>query len=290
MVIDFGDDGLTQGRAHPMIDPTLRLERIAAEAEDPTCGVLLLDLVLGYGAHPDPADELAEAITAAVARAADDGRELPVVVSLTGVENDPQGLDHLRHHPAVRRRLGVPLERPGHPPRPVPTGPRFGLGGPSMTHSTTPLHGLLSREPSVVTAGVGLFADALREQAAQVTEVDWRPPMGGTEADLARVMADPRREEANREALAAALAPAPSSSTSGPPPRCSASSAGTFLHAGPPIDLGPGLGPAAGSAHRRDAVRGPGRHPRGGRARARRRRRLTLDPATTTAPWVRWPA
>jgi FdrA protein len=92
VVIDFGDDGLTQGRAHPMIDPTLRLERIAAESEDPTCGVLLLDLVLGYGAHPQPADELAEAITAAVARAADDGRELPVVVSLTGVENDPQGL------------------------------------------------------------------------------------------------------------------------------------------------------------------------------------------------------
>jgi FdrA protein len=92
VVIDFGDDGLTQGRAHPMIDPTLRLERIAAESEDPTCGVLLLDLVLGYGAHPRPADELAEAITAAVARAADDGRELPVVVSLTGVENDPQGL------------------------------------------------------------------------------------------------------------------------------------------------------------------------------------------------------
>jgi len=92
VVIDFGDDGLTQGRAHPMIDPTLRLERIVAESKDPTCGVLLLDLVLGYGAHPQPADELAGAITDAVRRAAEDGRELPVVVSLTGVENDPQGL------------------------------------------------------------------------------------------------------------------------------------------------------------------------------------------------------
>ena len=57
VVIDFGDDALTQGRAHPMIDPTLRMERIAAEAADPTCGVLLLDLVLGYGSHPDPAAE-----------------------------------------------------------------------------------------------------------------------------------------------------------------------------------------------------------------------------------------
>ncbi|MDR6862404.1 FdrA family protein [Phycicoccus sp. 3266] len=92
VVIDFGDDRLTRGRAHPMIDPTLRLERIAAEAADPTCGVLLLDLVLGHGAHPDPAPELAAAVTAARATAADAGRELPVVVSLTGTPGDPQDL------------------------------------------------------------------------------------------------------------------------------------------------------------------------------------------------------
>ncbi|SDP32037.1 FdrA protein [Pedococcus dokdonensis] len=93
VVIDFGDDELTRGRAHPMIDPTLRLERIAAEAADPTCGVLLLDLVLGHGAHADPAPELADAIHAARATAAAGGRHLPVVVSLTGTSRDPQGLD-----------------------------------------------------------------------------------------------------------------------------------------------------------------------------------------------------
>ena len=74
----------------------------------------------------DPADELAEAITAAVARPADDGRELPVVVSLTGAEDDPQGLTACADHAAVRRGLGVPLQRPGHPPRPVAAGPRLG--------------------------------------------------------------------------------------------------------------------------------------------------------------------
>ena len=89
LVIDFGDDALTRGRPHPMIDPSLRLERLAAEAADPHCGVLLLDLVLGYGAHPDPAPELAAAITAARESA---GRDLPVVVSLTGTSGDPQGL------------------------------------------------------------------------------------------------------------------------------------------------------------------------------------------------------
>ena len=92
VVIDFGDDALTQGRPHPMIDPSLRLERIAVEGDDPTCAVLLLDLVLGFGYHPDPADELAGAIASARAAAAAGGRELPVVVSLIGVESDPQGL------------------------------------------------------------------------------------------------------------------------------------------------------------------------------------------------------
>jgi FdrA protein len=91
-VIDFGDDRMTQGRPHPMIDPSLRLERIAAEAHDPQCGVLLLDLVLGYSAHPDPAGELAEAIVGAKGTALGRGADLPVVVSLTGVESDPQGL------------------------------------------------------------------------------------------------------------------------------------------------------------------------------------------------------
>lgn len=91
-IVDMGDDEMTRGRPHPMIDPTLRMERIAAEAADPGCGVLLLDLVLGYGSHPEPAGELADAIRSAIAVAAEDGRRLPVVVALVGVENDPQGL------------------------------------------------------------------------------------------------------------------------------------------------------------------------------------------------------
>ena len=92
LVIDFGDDRLTQGRPHPMIDPSLRLERIAVEGADPTCAVLLLDLVLGFGSHPDPAEELAAAICSARQAATAGGRDLHVVISLVGVENDPQGL------------------------------------------------------------------------------------------------------------------------------------------------------------------------------------------------------
>ena len=82
VVVDFGDDALTVGRAHPMIDPTLRLEAIAALAASGEPAVLLLDVVLGYGSDPDPAVTLVPALQAA---------GLPTVVALVGTEADPQG-------------------------------------------------------------------------------------------------------------------------------------------------------------------------------------------------------
>ena len=50
--VDLGEDEFTQGRLHPMIDPSLRNRRILQEARDPAAAVILLDIVLGYGAHP----------------------------------------------------------------------------------------------------------------------------------------------------------------------------------------------------------------------------------------------
>jgi FdrA protein len=86
-MIDFGDDQLTAGRAHPIIDQSLRLERLAAEARDPATAVILLDVVLGHGAHPNPARELAPAIAAAR-----ESSGPAVVVSLIGTASDPQNL------------------------------------------------------------------------------------------------------------------------------------------------------------------------------------------------------
>ena len=68
-VVDLGDDEFTRGRPHPMIDQTLRNERLLKEAADPSVAVILLDVVLGYGAHPDPATPIAAAIEKARARA-----------------------------------------------------------------------------------------------------------------------------------------------------------------------------------------------------------------------------
>lgn len=107
--VDFGDDEYTSGRAHPMIDPSLRLEHLARAAADPATGVLLLDVVLGHGAEADPAATLAPALGAV---------EKPVVIAVVGTEGDPQGRErqvaalvaagaevHLSNAGATRRAL-----------------------------------------------------------------------------------------------------------------------------------------------------------------------------------------
>ncbi|HEY3366325.1 MAG TPA: acyl-CoA synthetase FdrA [Symbiobacteriaceae bacterium] len=83
-LLDLGDDELTQGRPHPMIDPTLRRQLLLEAADDPETAVILLDVVLGHGAHPDPAGALTGAIFEAVSRG------VAVVASVTGTEADPQ--------------------------------------------------------------------------------------------------------------------------------------------------------------------------------------------------------
>jgi succinyl-CoA synthetase alpha subunit len=105
-VIDLGDDAFTRGRPHPMIDQTLRRERILQEAADPEVAVILLDVVLGYGAHPDPASELALTLQEArnLARAA--GRSLALVGSVCGTASDPQDLPRQE---ALLREAGVLL-------------------------------------------------------------------------------------------------------------------------------------------------------------------------------------
>lgn len=89
LVVDTGDDAYTVGRPHPMVDQTVRCELVRAAGADPSVRVLLLDLVLGDGAHPDPAPELAAAVEEA--RAARRGEPLAVVASVCGSRLDPQG-------------------------------------------------------------------------------------------------------------------------------------------------------------------------------------------------------
>ncbi|MGA9531956.1 MAG: acyl-CoA synthetase FdrA [Anaerolineales bacterium] len=90
--VDLGEEEFTVGRPHPMIDNDLRIRRLHQEAADPDTAVIMLDVVIGYGAHPDPASELGPAIRQARTAAAKADRNLLVVGSVTGTEGDPQVL------------------------------------------------------------------------------------------------------------------------------------------------------------------------------------------------------
>lgn len=201
-VIDLGADEFTVGRLHPMLDNELRVQRLLAEAEDPQTGVLLLDVVLGDGAHPDPAAELAPAIQQALAGAAN--RSLAVVAVVTGTDADPQGLDgqierleaagavvFTRHDQAVRavgRAVGraVAGEDDGPPTTDDPARAENAIRNTQYAiRSSSPF--------AAVNVGLESFSESLRAQGAEAVQVDWRPPAGGNER-LAGLLARMRGE------------------------------------------------------------------------------------------------
>jgi hypothetical protein len=102
-------------------------------------------------------------------------------------------------------------------------------------------------QTTVVTVGADMFADAVAGQAVDVERVDWRPPMPGTEADLAKVATDLRRPEANRTAVEAMLGVTAHLVDVAPASEVLGLEAGQFLHAGPPIEWGRASGPLRGA-------------------------------------------
>lgn len=105
-VLDLGDDEHTVGRPHPMIDPKVRTDMIVQAGADPEVGVLLLDLVLGKGAHENPAAPLASAVNEARRSAARDGRRLACAAYILGTARDPQGLES---QAAQLEEAGIPV-------------------------------------------------------------------------------------------------------------------------------------------------------------------------------------
>lgn len=91
--IDFGDDQFTQGKPHPMIDPSTRIERFIQEAKDPSVGVIVMDFVLGFGAHEDPVGAMLPAIIEAKQLAENEGRHLEIIGYILGTELDSQNIE-----------------------------------------------------------------------------------------------------------------------------------------------------------------------------------------------------
>jgi FdrA protein len=102
--LDLGEDEFTAGRLHPMIDFSMRNRRMLQEAGDPETALILLDLVLGYGANKDPLAEIIPVIRACRKTAAASGRLLPLLVSVTGTDQDPQNRSRVAKN---LRQIGV---------------------------------------------------------------------------------------------------------------------------------------------------------------------------------------
>ncbi|HEV7670867.1 MAG TPA: acyl-CoA synthetase FdrA [Thermoanaerobaculia bacterium] len=181
-ILDLGADEFTVGRLHPMIDPDLRLRRLRAEAADPNVGLILLDVVLGDGAHADPAGVLAPEIERGLTEAEREGRRLEIAVLVVGTDEDPQGIgeqiETLRRAGAriastVEELVGLAWDRLG----PAPEAAAVGV---PLEAVAAPL--------AAINVGVETFCESLLAQGVSAIHVDWRPPAGGDER-LAGILA-----------------------------------------------------------------------------------------------------
>ncbi|MFQ5955582.1 MAG: acyl-CoA synthetase FdrA [Kiloniellales bacterium] len=175
-ILDLGADEFTVDRPHPMLDNSLRLQRLSQEADDPTVAMILLDVVLGYGAHPDPAAELAPAIAETRAKAQEAGRAVDLVVLVVGTDEDPQDMAaQIEQFEAAGARVETRCSAAA-----AYVGQRLqDLEAPSPLPSVD--LAVLNQPLQALNVGLEAFAASLTAQDAPVIHVDWRPPAGGNE-------------------------------------------------------------------------------------------------------------
>ena len=184
-VMDLGDDVYTQGKPHPMIDPDVRIKKIKEAANDQTTGVILLDVVLGYGSHPDMANALRPAIEEALATAKADGRELYIVGTVCGTPYDPQNYDEAvkvlkdagvlvetSNARAVRLALHLMGKDLLDEPKKVVPYEKARMVLPELSPKVDEL---FNSVPRVINVGVESFTDSITTYGGKAVQYDWRP-------------------------------------------------------------------------------------------------------------------
>jgi FdrA protein len=183
-IVDLGDEIFTRGRPHPMIEPAMREQRVLQEAHDPSTGVILMDFVLGYGAHPDPVGALLPTLKHARDIATAQGRGLVMVASVCGTDRDPQNRNRQIEKLTSARVMVAPTNAAA-----ARLAARF-VGGPEYT-GTAPIGsrehlpeptargsgdvGSLLSGAKVINVGILDFAEALWTQQVPCVHVDWSP-------------------------------------------------------------------------------------------------------------------
>lgn len=179
-IVDLGEDEFTVGRLHPMMDNEMRIRRLMEESKDPEVAVIMLDVVIGYGSHPDPASEIAPAIAKAKAEAEKEGRYLEVVVVATGTDLDPQNLDK---QIAQLRAAGAWVSSSNE--EVVRYAGRILMGLTQVVEDDFNFKPVdletLKNELQAINLGLDSFAENLEDQDIQVVQVEFKPPAGGNE-------------------------------------------------------------------------------------------------------------
>ena len=172
-ILDLGEDEFTQGRLHPMMDNDLRIRRMKQEIADPDVGIILLDLVLGEGAHANPAAELSPVI--AEAKQANN----KVVAIVIGTDEDPQELnDQIEQLAAAGATIFSDTNEA------VDYVFNRVYAAPESSHPPVSLDAL-GKGLTAVNVGLESFYDSFIGQGGTAVHVDWRPPAGGNEKLMA---------------------------------------------------------------------------------------------------------
>jgi FdrA protein len=170
-IIDLGDEFFMVGRLHPMIDNDLRIRRIKQEVADPEVGMILFDVVLGEGSHPDPAAELVPVIQ----EIHEKRKEIKFVAIVIGTDEDPQNLEAQIER---FKEAGVTVFRTA-----AEAVEYISLQFNTHTANKYPPVNLeqLNQPLAAVNVGLESFYESLVSQGAQAVHVEWRPPAGGNE-------------------------------------------------------------------------------------------------------------
>ena len=240
--MDLGDDVFTRGRPHPMIDHRLRNERIVREAGDPEMAVILLDVVLGFGSHPDPGrgdgagDR--ERATASQRETVARSRSWATSAARTAIHRISQqqtarlSLAGMLLRRATRKRCAW-LTRSSEPRR--------------STMSTLFIAG-----HAIINVGLRSFAETIARAGAQVVQLEWQPPASGDRAlgmQLAALVNHPRVEQANQTGICSVPGGAAGADrrSARPAKALPGMTRRMLLHAGPPIAFEQMCGPMQGA-------------------------------------------
>lgn len=252
IVVDLGDDVYTQGKPHPMIDPAKRIECMQDAIDDASTGVILLDVMLGYGSHEDMAGALLPSIVELRDKAKAEGRKLFFVATVCGTRRDFQSYDEavsklkeagvivcennkLAVHTAIRA-IGLDFEEPAKEIR------KKTVAKIEKTEASEKLIQLLSQKPKVINIGLKSFAEVVESFGCDVVQYDWMPPAGGN-VELIKVLNFLRNyegfdiDEANRSVIAKVVASQPVIKDVVPAKSVikELNEGKVILHAGPPI-------------------------------------------------------